>query len=173
MSGGSMNYLYILVRDAEFHTHSPERKAFREHLMLVANALRAIECNDSGDGDDQEVHNIMACISLSVSENDMLRAENARLRADVPVYSSEIERLRWEMPVAESLRVDAKCAEIERDEARAVVWKQAKDNADLRAEVERLREIIRTIRARCVELDDGDAVSATLDITSAVLDSKP
>jgi hypothetical protein len=75
--------------------------------------------------------------------------------------------------VAESLRVDAKCAEIERDEARAVVWKQAKDNADLRAEVERLREIIRTIRARCVELDDGDAVSATLDITSAVLDSKP
>jgi hypothetical protein len=69
----------------------------------------------------------------------MLRAENARLRADVPVYSSEIERLRGEMPVAESLRVDAKCAEIERDEARAVVWKQAKDNADLLAEVERLR----------------------------------
>jgi hypothetical protein len=85
MSGGSMNYLYILVRDAEFHTHSPERKAFREHLMLVANALRAIEWNDSGDGDDQEVHNIMACISLSVSENDMLRAENARLRARVEV----------------------------------------------------------------------------------------
>jgi hypothetical protein len=101
MSGGSMNYLYILVRDAEFHTHSPERKAFREHLMLVANALRAIEWNDSGDGDDQEVHNIMACISLSVSENDMLRAENARLRADVPVYSSEIERLRARVAVLE------------------------------------------------------------------------
>jgi regulator of replication initiation timing len=154
MSGGSMNYLYILVRDAEFHTHSPERKAFREHLMLVANALRAIEWNDSGDGDDQEVHNIMACISLSVSENDMLRAENARLRADVPVYSSEIERLRGEMPVAESLRVDAKCAEIERDEARAVVWKQAKDNADLRAEVERLREVLEVVR-----IDGPDAQS--------------
>lgn len=41
------------------------------------------------------------------------------------------------------------------------------------AEVERMREVIRTIRARCVELDDSDAVSATLDITSAVLDSKP
>jgi hypothetical protein len=139
MSGGSMNHLYHLVRDAEFDAHSPEREAFRKHLALVANALRSIEWNDSGDGDDQEVHNIMACISLSVSENDMLRAENARLRADVPVYSSEIERLRGEMPVAESLRVDAKCAEIERDEARAVVWKQAKDNADLLAEVERLR----------------------------------
>jgi hypothetical protein len=103
----------------------------------------------------------------------MLRAENARLRADVPVYSSEIERLRWEMPVAESLRVDAKCAEIERDEARAVVWKQAKDNADLRAEVERLREVIRTIRARCVELDDSDAVSEVLDISSTALGDEP
>jgi hypothetical protein len=43
----------------------------------------------------------MACISLSVSENDMLRAENARLRADVPVYSSEIERLRARVAVLE------------------------------------------------------------------------
>lgn len=51
---------------------------------------------------------------------------------------AEVERLRWEMPVAESLRVDVKCAEIERDEARAAVWKQAKEIADLRAEVEQL-----------------------------------
>ena len=80
MSGGSMNHLYHLVRDAEFHAHSPEREAFRKHLALVANALRSIEWNDSGDGDDQEVHNIMACISLSASENDMLRAEVERLR---------------------------------------------------------------------------------------------
>lgn len=82
MSGGSMDYLYILVRDAAFHTHSPERKAFREHLTLVASALRSIEWNDSGDGDDQEVHNIMACISPSASENDKLRAEIGRLRAE-------------------------------------------------------------------------------------------
>lgn len=74
-----MNYLYHLVRDAEFHAHSPEREAFRKHLALVANALRSIEWNDSGDGDDQEVHNIMACISLSASENEMLRAEVERL----------------------------------------------------------------------------------------------
>jgi hypothetical protein len=31
----------------------------------------------------------------------MLRAENARLRADVPVYSSEIERLRARVAVLE------------------------------------------------------------------------
>lgn len=89
MSGGSMDFLYIRVRDAEFHTHSPERKAFREHLMLVASALRSIEWNDSGDGDDQEVLNIMACISLSAAENDTLRAKNARLRAQIDEYFRE------------------------------------------------------------------------------------
>ena len=81
MSGGSMDYLYVRVTHAEFNTNSPERAAFREHLMLVSKALRSIEWNDSGDGDDQEVPNIMACISLSAVENDMLRAENERLRA--------------------------------------------------------------------------------------------
>jgi hypothetical protein len=40
---------------------------------------------------------------------------------------------------------------------------------EARAEVERLREVIRTIRARCVELDDSDAVSEVLDISSAAL----
>jgi hypothetical protein len=43
----------------------------------------------------------------------------------------------------------------------------------LRAENERLREVIRTIRARCVELDDSDAVSETLDIATAVLEDEP
>ncbi len=42
-----------------------------------------------------------------------------------------------------------------------------------RAEIERLREVIRTIRARCVELDDSDAVSETLDIATAVLEDEP
>ena len=43
----------------------------------------------------------------------------------------------------------------------------------LRAEVKRLREVIRTIRARCVEMDDSDAVSETLDISSAALEDEP
>ena len=70
MSGGSMNYLYSAVRDVTFDTYSPERKAFRKHIMLVAKALRSIEWNDSGDGDDDEVPNIMACIS----KTDILKA---------------------------------------------------------------------------------------------------
>lgn len=47
------------------------------------------------------------------------------------------------------------------------------DRAFLLAEVERLREVIRTIRARCVEMDDSDAVSETLDISSAALEDEP
>ena len=63
MSGGSMDYLYFRVEDAVFATHSPERRAFRKHLHLVAKALKSIEWNDSGDGDDEEIRNIMACVS--------------------------------------------------------------------------------------------------------------
>ena len=76
MSGGSMDYLYCRVMDATFHTDTPERKAFRKHLFLVAKALKSIEWNDSGDGDDDEVSNIMACISHA----DVLQAviEEAR-----------------------------------------------------------------------------------------------
>ena len=48
-----------------------------------------------------------------------------------------------------------------------------KDRAWLLAEVERLREVIRTIRARCVELDDSDAVSEVLDISSTALGDEP
>jgi hypothetical protein len=110
------------------------------------------------------------------SEKNYIELEatwKAQVHEDRAWLLAEVERLRGEMPVAESLRVDAKCAEIERDEARAVVWKQAKDNADLRAEVERLREVIRTIRARCVELDDSDAVSEVLDISSTALGDEP
>lgn len=63
MSGGSMDYLYLRIQDVTFDTYSPERKALRKHLMLVAKALRSIEWNDSGDGDDKEISNIMACVS--------------------------------------------------------------------------------------------------------------
>lgn len=54
MSGGSMDYLYTKVKDASFRKHTPLRRAFRKHLDAVAGALRAIEWNDSGDGDDKE-----------------------------------------------------------------------------------------------------------------------
>lgn len=65
MSGGSMDFLYAKVQDAYFrHERSAERRAFRQHLKLVAEALRAIEWNDSGDGNDErEREAIRACIA--------------------------------------------------------------------------------------------------------------
>lgn len=71
------------------------------------------------------------------NHSDAIAAWNRRSVPFVP--PAEVERLRGEMPVADSLRIAAECAQIERDEARAVVLEQAKENADLRAAVERLR----------------------------------
>ena len=48
-----------------------------------------------------------------------------------------------------------------------------KERDEAQAKVESLREAIRTIRARCVELDDSDAVSATFDIANAALEDEP
>ena len=62
MSGGSMEYLYFKVESAEFRTTTPARRAFRAHLLNVAKALRAIEWNDSGDGDDSEDEAIAKCL---------------------------------------------------------------------------------------------------------------
>lgn len=62
MSGGSMNYLYSRVAEAEFKPDTALRRAFKEHLKLVADALRAIEWNDSGDGDSTEDEAIKACL---------------------------------------------------------------------------------------------------------------
>ena len=63
MSGGSMNYLYQkLEYDATFITNTPERIAFRKHLGLVAKCLKAIEWNDSGDGDDEEEALLLECV---------------------------------------------------------------------------------------------------------------
>ena len=64
MSGGSMDYLYADVEEARFREDTPERKAFRTHLMKVAKALHDIEWVDSHDtSPGDEVEAIMACIS--------------------------------------------------------------------------------------------------------------
>lgn len=65
MSGGSMNYLSYKLEDAEFYENTPERRAFRKHLNLVAAALHEIEWVDSGDTEPGKADKqaIMKCIS--------------------------------------------------------------------------------------------------------------
>lgn len=66
MSGGSMNYLYVKVEDADFLDNTLLRRVFRKHLDKVAAALRSIEWNDSSDGDKDEEKNILACFNNDI-----------------------------------------------------------------------------------------------------------
>ena len=64
MSGGSMDHLHLKVKNAQFRLNTWERRAFKKHLDLVAQALKDIEWNDSGDGSDNEVESIMKCLTI-------------------------------------------------------------------------------------------------------------
>ena len=56
MSGGALDYVYSRLEDIVplIPGDTPERRAFKKHLIVVARALKAIEWNMSGDGDDEE-----------------------------------------------------------------------------------------------------------------------
>ena len=80
MSGGSMDYLYSkLEYDANFHTNTLERKAFKQHLARVARALHDIEWVDSGDfspGSENEA--IRKCLAPgAVLESAIQNAKDA------------------------------------------------------------------------------------------------
>jgi hypothetical protein len=69
MSGGSMEYLYRRIEDAEFDLNTPERVVFKQHLNLVAKACKAIEWVDSGDNSEgSESEFIRACINTNKDE---------------------------------------------------------------------------------------------------------
>lgn len=90
MSGGSMNYLHFKVKEAEFTENTPERKAFREHLNLVAQALYEIEWADSGDTckGEYDTPAIMACISKA-NVIDTLLKEAKEIRDQLNKYLKE------------------------------------------------------------------------------------
>lgn len=86
MSGGSMDYLYSKVENAEFIPNTMERRAFAKHLQLVARALRAIEWNDSGDWDSGENDAICACLTSGMVLEQLLsdsRKMIKQLRAEI------------------------------------------------------------------------------------------
>lgn len=90
MSGGSMNYLYSkLEYDANFRLDTPERRAFKKHLGLVARALHDIEWVESGDygpGDDTEA--IRACLGSGAVLEAVIEAAHEARKA----LTAEIER---------------------------------------------------------------------------------
>jgi len=97
MSGGSMDYLSFKVDEARFRETTPERKAFRKHLRLVAKALYDIEWVDSGDkSDGAESEAIRACLGKTAVVISAI--EEAELL---------IEVLRKEVQKAKEAIVDA------------------------------------------------------------------
>ena len=68
-----MNYLYGRVESAEFREDTALRRAFRQHLNLVASALYAIEWNDSGDGHPGEEDAIRACLGPHAELQQLVR----------------------------------------------------------------------------------------------------
>jgi hypothetical protein len=89
MSGGHYNYAYgrieDLAADIARDANTPLRRAFVSHLMKVAQAAKAIEWNESGDGDSREDELIRACISPT--------AELEQATEDAHKAIAELERL--------------------------------------------------------------------------------
>lgn len=89
MSGGSMNYLYARLDYAKFDADTPERRAFKRHLALVAKALHDIEWVDSGDsapGDEN------AAIRACLSDGAVLEAVIERAHEAHRDLTAELER---------------------------------------------------------------------------------
>jgi hypothetical protein len=89
MSGGSYDYAYIRIQDFAESLRlngtrlSPEaltaRQEFKAHLLLVAEAMRAIEWVDSGDyGAGEEIKAIRAALD---SVGDLKAASGALVKA--------------------------------------------------------------------------------------------
>lgn len=90
MSGGSMNYLYSRLEYADFKADTPERRAFEQHLKLVAKALHDIEWVDSGDyGPGDENAAIRACLGDAV----MLATVLEMAQEAVATLQAEIDRV--------------------------------------------------------------------------------
>jgi len=99
MSGGSYDYFYSKLHDMAQDIRarggcsaaSPaERKAFAAHLVKCAEACRAIEWNDSGDGDVREAQLIRECI-----------APGATLAQAISDAKDAMDSLRAEIQLAE------------------------------------------------------------------------
>ena len=92
------------------------------------------------------------------------RRQRLRDRRERYALLDEMERLR-ESALAEVERLTR-----ERDEARKESDRLYTECGQLWDEYKKMCETIRTIGARCVELDDREAVSAILDIVEKVLE---
>lgn len=92
MSGGSYDYAYQRVADVADEIRLTSccseyvsvklRQAFKAHLKKVAAAMKAIEWNDSCDGDDKDREKILACVGPNILESAIQVAIDAKKAAE-------------------------------------------------------------------------------------------
>jgi hypothetical protein len=79
MSGGSLGYAYGKVEDAAYNLGRQARshldRAFADHLMKVAKALRAVEWTLSGDSDDDSADAAIRSVITPIQELDSAVSE--------------------------------------------------------------------------------------------------
>jgi hypothetical protein len=78
MSGGSMDYFYAKLEGVipDIRGNTLRRRALRAHLLKLVEVLRAVEWNDSGDGDDHED----VLIDNLLRQDDRLEVARTHLR---------------------------------------------------------------------------------------------
>lgn len=107
MSGGALDYAYMRVQDViqQIPSDTLERRTFKAHLMNVAAALKAIEWNMSGDGDDDENKLILNCVSRRLVFDTQIE-EGKRVLLDLHqlLLAAQTERDGSPPPLPESLK---------------------------------------------------------------------
>jgi hypothetical protein len=84
MSGGSMSYFSFRLEEVanQFQLHSFRRRALRKLILKLAKALKAVEWNDSGDGDPQEDQLIDEVLGGPVAEIEEALLSLAQARTE-------------------------------------------------------------------------------------------
>lgn len=92
MSGGSMDYFYSKLEDAigQIRGNSVRRQALRAHLTKLVEVLRAVEWNDSGDGDDREAQ----LIDDLVQPQELIDAAAEFLKSAIDEGEVVLQKLR-------------------------------------------------------------------------------
>lgn len=94
MSGGSYDYAYARVNDfadeLARRAKTPECRAFHLHLRLVADAMKAVEWEDSGDTGPEET---AAALAKVLTVPQVIASEAMHLRAAIDDAQAALLRL--------------------------------------------------------------------------------
>jgi hypothetical protein len=98
MSGGSLDYVYFKVEEASERigcSENPLHRAFADHLVIVSEALKAVEWNYSGDTGEEPANLAIRKVlgdSAEAKALDILKQDAQKLIADLEKYINHISQ---------------------------------------------------------------------------------